>query len=330
MNVFTRAFASMKFKAIDKSPELLIVGGVASLIAAGVCLWKARPKYEAVLDEHAEREAKIQEALERTRTEEVVTNYTEKEAAADRRGNYMKTAVGFVKTFAPVVLFSLGAVACFVGSSAINKKRYLAMAAAYTTVSKNNAVYEKMLATLIGPEALAKLKAGEAVSIDGQPIVMDNDGGDSADAKEPEKVSLDVQPNWVLFDGYSKNFEKDRVSNETYLEGMQKEFDRLLQERTTEYAPGYITLNEVLNALDLPKTEKGQMIGWSNYPDPKLNKLYGAAGFVSFGIKNVNSEAHNMAVRNPFEPALWLEMNVDKAPLLGRGAQGRIMWERGE
>ena len=64
MNVFTRAFASMKFKAIDKSPELLIVGGVASLIAAGVCLWKARPKYEAVLDEHAEREAKIQEAID--------------------------------------------------------------------------------------------------------------------------------------------------------------------------------------------------------------------------------------------------------------------------
>lgn len=328
MNVFTRAFASMKFKAIDKSPELLIVGGVASLIAAGVCLWKARPKYEAVLDEHAEREAQIQEALERTKTEEIVTNYTEKEAAADRRGNYMKTAVGFVKTFAPVVLFSLGAVACFVGSSSINKKRYLAMAAAYTTVAKNNAVYEKMLATLIGPEALAKLKAGEAVSIDGQPIVMDNDGGDSADVKEPEKVSFVEEPNQVYFDAASRHYEKDAGSNAVFLTTMDNYFTQILRDRTTETEPGFVSKNEYLKAIDEPLTEDGQIMGWSNYSDPKMNELYGAAGYVSCGINDIHSPSHRAMAEDPTNPTFLLTLNVDKAPLLGRQGKGRLMRRR--
>jgi hypothetical protein len=319
MNTFTRAFTSLKFKAVDKSPEILIVAGVASLIAAGVSLWKARPKYEAILDRHAEEEAQIEEALERAATEPVTEDYTEADAAQDRRGNYMKTAVAFVKVFAPVVLFGLGAVACFVGSSTINKKRYLTMASTYATMATNYESLQKALLAKTGGVALDKLNG------DDQQAAIDNDGGEGIEKKDEVQQEFPLEATEMFFDAVSRNFEKDRSANETFLGNHQKRFTEILQQRTGEYEPGFITLNEVLKALDLPQTEAGQILGWSNYPNPEDNIKYGAAGFVSFGFREINNIAHISNSYDPTSPVLLLKFNCDKMPLIGRHGKDKLM-----
>jgi hypothetical protein len=78
-----------------------------------------------------------------------------------------------------------------------------------------------------------------------------------------------------------------------FLNGIQAYMNDLL------HARGHLFLNEVYDALDIPRSDAGQHVGWTMYGDGDL--------FVDFGI----IEVYNANFVNGSEPRILLDFNVD-------------------
>ena len=195
------------------------------------------------------------------------------------------------------------------------------MASAYATMATNYESLQKALLAKTGGVALDKLNG------DDQQVVMDNDGGEAIEKKEGEETRLEFPPDATeaIFDSGSREYEKERMANMIFLSGQETMFSQILLQRTGEHTPGFISQNEVRKALDLPLTDAGQILGWSNYPNPEDNIKYGAAGFVSFGINDKNSMAYISNSYDPNNPAVFMKFNCDKTPLIGRTGKGILM-----
>lgn len=278
------------FALKDKSPELCFIGGVGALIAAGYFVWNGKAKCEEILEEHKKNMDRVKETEEAVRNGDIdPQEYTPKQAAADKRHYCMKTAIAFVKVFAPIVILTITSIGLFGKSTAIYKSRYLASVAVCAEQSK----YIKQLEEQIGEEKLEDLKIKSP--------------------DEPEDGERDplIPPNSFWFDERSCNFVPgDPVANRTFLINMQNYYD-------DEVHHGVPVLgNDVIRALDIktgndPKapqgTQKGQIMGWTNSKNP----ADGAAGFVDFGCFDIHKNVD-------FGEPILLTFNWDKTPIISR------------
>lgn len=307
-NLIGKLFAQGKKFAIDKSPEILFAGGVVCIVAAGVCLWKARPKYEEILKEHERVSAEIEKTVALNAAGEC--NYPRKDAVSDRRQNMLRTAVAFVKLFCPIVLLAAGGIVMFGKSALIYKGRFLVAA----TVASQRAQWNAVLEDALGEEKVNELRAGEVVG-------ELNETDENGKWKDPKPIRAEPEalpPFTYYFDKRCSTYrENDPVANRNWLNLMENDLTQKLRSRATGKRPGYLFLNEVMEALDLKPdeddpgnnlTQEGQNYGWSYYKDPKLAKKYGAEGRVSFGMLYIEGD----------DPKIQLVMNCDPTPIIDR------------
>ena len=275
-----RAFLIAK----DKSPELCFVGGIAAMVAAGYFVWNGKDKVRKALYDHKEAMAKIKEKEQQVKDGEIsIEEYPLKEAKRARFRTNMKTAVAFVKIFAPIVLLSLGSVTLFGKSTAIYKGRYLASAAVITEQNK----YIKSLED--------QIEGGlpEGKTLHDTLAEMDLEG-----------------PFEFWFDERSREFDVSEYAHDTNkrtLLKMQRVLNDKLQAEWAMYG------NQAIKYMDLHTgnehscigTDAGQIKGWTLSENPDD----GADGFIDFGIDWDNTD---------FSQAVLIRFNWDKKPLPGR------------
>lgn len=275
------------FLAKERSPELCFVGGVICILGAGYFTWNAKAKCEEVLKEHKENLERVKKTEEAVNSGEIdPEKYTSKMARADRRHYMMKTAVAFVKIFAPIVLLTLGGFTLFGKSTLIYKGRYLASAAICAEQNK----YIKQLEEQIGEEKLKELSP-KSPEDEGKPGVL-------------------KKPNEFWFDELSGNFiEGDGFANKNFLQMQEIFWDNKLQ------AEGAIFGNQVIKSLHLwtgsnkiRGTKKGQNCGWTLSKNPRD----GAAGHISFGIDWENAPLEF------FEKPVLIRLNWDATEIIDR------------
>ncbi len=227
---------------------------VASSIGViGTAVFSARAAYKSVpaIEEH-------KDILEQLRANKDGFD-TEKEYNKEVVSVYKKTGVELLKSYWPAAVSSGLTIAGIFSTNSIHRKRYFAMAGMYTAVNAAYNEYRKRVSEKYGEDAERDLYLGlkreEIVTIE-------------TDKKGKEKTKTEVvvtpesteNPNYDvwLIDPSCKFWYKNHPEQTYYYlkHTVEADMTQLLRTR------GYVFLNEVFRALELPEVPAGQYIGW--------------------------------------------------------------------
>lgn len=315
MNFITRRLTQIKFGAKERSPEICFVAGVGTLAAAGVMLWKARPKYEKVREELEKQKGEIKELTEKVEAGEVSEEtYSKDDARNDILKVTVKAGAKEARILAPAIALGGLSIFLFYTSHKIMKGRYTGMAKAYEGIAKDYDILKNAVIATFGIGKYNELARVNTVCKILEPNEDSNDVS-SYDAVEPMET---YSANSKIFGPETSPLaSKDPSANLFLLEGLQQTFTDLLRNRMTDSKPGRLFLNEVLRGLELEETDEGNLLGWTCYPNEEDNIKYGAQGYVDFGIYDISSDADRRFIEG-YENTILLHFNVDKTSLLGR------------
>ena len=280
------------------SPEILMTLGIAGVITSTVLACKATLKVDTVLDGHEEKLGKIDKALALAISENDPDLYTDKDAQKDLYLTYIQTAAEFVKLYAPSAILGAASIACLLGSHRIMKGRNVALAAAYKLLDEGFDSYRARVREEHGEQTDYMYKNGMRAEV----VTEEEPTGENGKTKKVKKNKLrpaDPNTNSVYarwFDESCGAWSPQPEYNMMFLRAQQSYHNNILQVR------GHVFLNEVYDALGIPRTQAGQVVGW----------CLGAGGddFVDFGIFDGDRVKARDFV-NGYEQSILLDFNVD-------------------
>ena len=282
-NVVTRFGGRTLLHTQKYAPQILTGIGILSGITSTVLASKATLKLPQLVDDTAVYIEVAKESKEKTLL-------SDKEYAKEVGFVYGRTGLALAKLYGPAVSFGALSVVCIVSAQGIMQQRNAALTAAYVAVEKALVEYRKRVETELGPEKERQLYYNTKT----EDIYNPSDG-------TVVKVEVPVDPNKYsvyarFFDEYNPNWEKIPEYNFIFLKHQQNYFNDLLVSR------GHVFLNEVYDALGIPHSSAGSIVGW----------VYNGKGddFIDFGIFNGDREVVRCFV-NGQETSILLDFNVD-------------------
>lgn len=276
-----KAFGRGSVLLAKYSPQILTGVGIAGVVTSAVFASKATLHLEPIVD-NMEGHLDVAKELHETG------------AASDMDFTKEKTRIittgvmEIVKLYGPSVTLGLASIGCIVAAHGIMQKRNVALAAAYKAVESSYAKYRENVIADLGEEKDKQYRRGTS-----QATVKNEETG------QDEVVNI-VNPNGIsayarFFDKLNSNWNKTPEYNLAFLSMQQNYFNDRLGAR------GHVFLNEVYDALDIPHTKEGSIVGW----------VFGEGdSFIDFGIYDAKNEKAREFV-NGHEEAILLDFNVD-------------------
>lgn len=271
------------------SPAILFVAGVSGVVATTVMVGKASYKLKSVVDDKQQRQDLAHDTFELARLGK--EQYTEAEYNSEVRDikiDFVKDVVGL---YAPAVVVGAVSLGALTGSHTILTRRNAALTAAYAVLDRGFKEYRARVVDKFGEQTDREMMFG---------VVEEQDAIDTEHGVEVETVrrakgqsiyarrfANETTPSWEPF----------HESNVNCLQARQNYLNDLLQMR------GHVFLNEVYNALGLPHSVEGQIVGW-------VKDNPAGEGFISFGPYNASDKAARDFVRDR-EGGILLDFNVD-------------------
>lgn len=287
----------VKFQTVKHSPEILVVAGVAGMVASTIIACKQTTKLKDIIDKRAEQLKMIQDSLNDESISE--DEYSEQDAKNDVRIITVQTAVQVAKLYAPAVILGAVSIGCIFSSHNILNKRNLALTAAYQAVDKGWAEYRKRIAAKFGEEFEKEIRYG-VESKDVEEEYTDEKGKKKTKTVTETTMDITKNPYAKFFDESCPDWQKNPEYNLMFLQAQERYANDLLRSR------GHLYLNEVYDMLGIERTKAGQVIGWKF--DTK--NLTGHHNYVDFGIYKPESDANRRFV-NGLENVILLDFNVD-------------------
>ena len=300
VNTITRTAGKMKLSAKRSSPEILIIVGCVGVVASTILACKATLKVDETVSNAKEKIDRIKESAEHGATPYGLP-YDAENYKKDLAIVYTQTAVEFTKLYGPAVVMGVASLGCIIGSHNILRKRNAALLAAYTAMDKAYTEYRNRVIEKFGEEVDRQLKYGMKKEVISETAVDEN-GEEKTVEKEVDVVdenSIMTSPYAKFFDESSREWQKDANYNLMFLRRVQSMMNDRLR------SVGYVFLNEVYDALDIPKIPEGQSVGWVYDPEnPNLHNC------IDFGIYDVHRKSAREFV-NGLERVILLNPNVD-------------------
>lgn len=297
----TRTIGKMKFGVKKYSPEILIVAGVAGIVASTIMACKATTKLSTIIEPAKKDIATIKDVTAHPEKSPEGKTYTKKDSQKDLTIVYGHTGLQLVKLYAPSVILGALSITCVVSSNQILRKRNAALAAAYVTVDSSFKNYRKNVVDRFGEELDRELKYNIKAKEVEETVTDENEK-----EKTVKKTVHVATPNEYseyarFFDNGCDNWQKDAEHNLWYLRQQQNWANEKLR------CQGYLFLNDVYDMLGIPRTKAGQIVGWLYRPeDPN----YKGDNHVDFGIYDYTKEINRDFV-NGYERTILLDFNVD-------------------
>nr|DAR78138.1 MAG TPA: hypothetical protein [Caudoviricetes sp.] len=286
----------VKFQTVKHSPEILVVAGVAGMVATTVIACKQTTKLNDILEKRKEQLKMIQDSLKDESISE--EEYSEQDAKNDVRIITIQTAVEVAKLYAPAVILGVVSIGCIFSSHNILNKRNIALAAAYQAVDKGWKEYRKRIVDKFGEEFEKEIRYGvESKEVEEE--YTDEKGKKKTKTVEEKSIDISKNPYAKFFDSSCPDWEKNPEYNLMFLQAQQRYANDLLISR------GHLFLNEVYDMLGIERTKAGQVIGWKyDVKNPALHNC------VDFGIYKPESDANRRFI-NGLENVILLDFNVD-------------------
>lgn len=282
--------AKVGFKIKKVSPEILLGTGVACTIV-GVVVAVKETKKATEVKEKLDRNL---EAIDILVEEDPA--YTQEMMEHDLSEVKKQAMVSYVKVYAPVVLIEGMAIACFLGSYGILKKRSLVLMAAYTALDDQFKKYRERVRGLVGEDPEKMIFSGAEFDNDAPPFDILDKNGNVVDQK---KIPVMRDSASVCFDQMNScYFKRNPFENKSFLERTQAYANDYL------HLHGHLFLNTVYEWLGFPHTPQGAVCGWL------ASENGGHDGYVDFGLMDVWREKV-ADFQHGYEPAIWLNFNHD-------------------
>lgn len=306
-NSVAGAFNKARFLVKKNSPTILVVGGVTLLGGGIVMACKATLKAKDTIDEARDDISTIHESVEQGITK-AGNPYSEDDAKKDLTTAYAHAGIQLIKDYAPAVVMTAAGLGCILASNNILRKRYVATAAAYATVDKSFKDYRSRVVERFGQEVDHQLRYNIKAK-DVEETVTDENGNTKTVIKtvnvvDPEDVSGYAR----FFDEYTRDEEGNVVRNPHWENSAEyrlmflKSTERYMNDRLR--ARKMVFLNEVYEALGLPRTQEGQIVGWVYDAEHPVGDNY-----IDFGL--YRSEQNYSDFVYGKREAILLDFNVD-------------------
>ena len=300
VNTASRAVHKVGFMFKKHSPEILVVAGVVGTVVSTVLACKATTKVKPIIEKDKQEIEHLNECV----TGEVETFpevIDEKQYKKEVAVIHTKTALEIAKVYAPAVGVGVLSITAILSGTKILHNRYLATAAALSTVSNNFKEYRGRVVERFGEELDRELRHNIKKK-EIEEIVVNEDGSEEVVKKTVDVVDED-RPRYseyaVFFDDGCKGWSKDPEVNKLILLQVEKwATDKL---RRT----GTLLLNEVYDALGVPRTKAGMVVGWIYDEKNPIGDNY-----VDLGIYDLHKPANRRFV-NGYERTILLDPNVD-------------------
>ena len=282
-----RPIAKAQFGLKKHGPDLAFYGGIALIVGGTVAACVATFKAKDVVEEHLDEMDELHKEKE---------NMEEKEYKGKVFKKYLGVGMAMAKLYAlPVAMEIAGVILCRKGYR--SQKERLAMTASLlnaTTAEFKD--YRNRVRGKEGEDADLEYRYGirqeeiERTDEDGNTIV-----------KSERVIS---EKNHSRFARYFDESCKEWSSYPEYNLGYLQELQCTLTDKLNH--DGYLFLNEVYEALGIPKTAEGQFFGW----------IAGIGKCVDFGIYDLyrggfRSAQNRRDFVNGYEPVILLDFNID-------------------
>lgn len=279
----SRAVAHRALVTSNASPGLLLGAGIVGMTASTVLACRATLKMHDILED-AQNDIEVANGIRNMDR----PDYTEKDMKKDVALIRYKTSVRITRAYAPAIVVGGLSIYCFTSSNRILSRRNAALTAAYAALDKGFREYRGRVVDRYGEKVDQELRY-ETVEVE----VQKADGR----TKTVRRVGPNANSIYAkFFDESSPSWNRDPEYNLIFLQCQQNYANDRLKAR------GHVFLNEVYEALGLPHTEAGAVVGWFD----------GGNGdnFIDFGIFNGEKEQVRDFV-NGYEGAILLDFNVD-------------------
>lgn len=277
-------------KMQKNAPTLLLAAGVVGVVGGVVLACRATLKIEKRLDH---QEAQVEFIAEEAGTEQISHEDADKQIMAVK----ISTAVGIARDFAPAIVVLGLSIAALTGSHRMLSQRNAVLTATVTSLHQAYMSYRQRVVEEYGVEV------DQAFVLGGQRVAVGERKADGTlELHDQVEISRDpkLSPYTFVFDEQSRNFNKGRGKNLEFLtQAQQWANDKLIFK-------GHLTLNDVLDLIDLPRTNVGMVTGWVY--DRNDNK---GDNYISFGIFSNPNQEEVDAVLNGQEKYIILDFNVD-------------------
>ena len=292
------------------APEIMVGAGIVGGVAAAVMACKASPKAARLKEELASDLESLQAAQEEIAQSEKAEEYTEQDARMDVVRTYAAYAGKLIRLYGPAVLVGVGAIASILGGCGILRGRVVALGAALTASDRAYDIYRSRVRDRFGEDVDNELKYGLSTS---KVTVKHEDGTKekviTQSLPDEESVATGASQYARVFDASNPNWSPDKSSGSLlFLQAQQTYMNNLLNSR------GHVLLNEVYDALGLPRTSEGCLVGWLKAPaDPGVAAAYGLPvgdGFIDFGVFG-NEGRGARDFMSSWDDKILLDFNVD-------------------
>lgn len=305
VNSVTRTLHKGGFWIKKHSPEILTVVGSVGVVAGAVMACKATTKINPILEETKQNVDYVYAGLEKGEVNAVVNGevvavpYSEKDARKDMLIYHAQGALKLAKLYAPAVMVGASGLMFMWSANNILHKRNAAVTAAYAGLFQNMKDYRGRLVDRFGKELDRELMYNvKATEI--EETVVNEDGTEQVVKKTVDVAHPDYNSIYArFFDESCKGWTKSAEDNLRFLKMTQAWANKKLQ------ADGYLYLNEVYEALGIPKTKAGHVVGWIYDEVHPIGD-----NFVDFGIYDLYNEKARDFV-NGYERVILLDFNVD-------------------
>lgn len=264
------------FIAKQHSPQALFAVGVVGVAATAVLAARATLRLRDELDSI---EAFIEKA-----------NDTE-----DSRAIVYARCKGVVRVaglYAPTVIVGVATVAALTGAHVILNRRNAALVGAYASLDKALREYRSRVRETLGVDEEQRHFYGTEV-VEGR----NSDPDDPIPAPNIERLKANSKSLYGrFFDPLCTPWSSNPEYNLIFLKNQQQYFNDLLVAR------GHVFLNEVYDALGIPRSEAGQLVGWTT-------ASYDGDNFVDFGFGRDDLSMVDFVNGN--EGAVFLDFNVE-------------------
>lgn len=304
-NVIMRKAMDFVFKKSlplqKKAPEILmgagLLFGAGSLVTACIATRKLDEVIEDVqIDIEAAKSVHENESIPEL-------GRTDQDLRKDIVMAYGKGAFRIAKLYAPSAALGAASVLSILSSHNILSKRNVAIAAAYSVLESGFEKYRENVIDKFGEEVDRQMRYGIEKVKETESVTDSETGKTKKVKKEIDVVGEEGIEGYSIYarfyDDSCRTWRRDPEYNLMYLRSQQAAANEILK------AKGILTLNEVYEMLDIPRTQAGQIVGWVDKEDnPNGDNK------VDFGIYNIRRRANRDFV-NGYEDVILLDFNVD-------------------
>lgn len=271
------------------APEIFLAIGIGLGIGAAVSLSRTQIRAREIKEEMKEDLDTVQEIVNSSQ------DYTKEEIKQDLTDIYVDTGKEYIKLYAPSVIMGAASITFILASHGIIKGRNAALMAAYKGLEEAYSRYRERVREELGDSKDSHFRFGDVKNkkgvINSDMVLVD---GKEVPQRDPNKHLVSDYHVWITKD--HMQFKNDYSLNIFWIQTAQNWLNDQLNIR------GHVFLNEAYDALHLPRTKAGAVVGWL--------KEGPGDGFIDFGLTQWMNDGPHMDQHGEASPIL-VDFNVD-------------------